>query len=232
MKIAVFDSLTDAVALKTMLLSHPSFIEAEIEVYTDSLRLLESLGKGKAFDIVFLCFDFGDAYTVSKHIRSFFKNTVLVITGSELRYTLEAFECDAVGFILKPFGDKEVFNAASKAYSRYKKLNPYHIIKLKNGHIRISVKELYYVEHLRRHIIYHTESGNYETVGVLSDAYDKLKDLGFYQVHQGYIVNLDKVCRFEGNDLVLTDNSHVPVSIRKKSEVVSVYMRYMGKSCP
>lgn len=59
--------------------------------------------------------------------------------------------------------------------------------------------------------------------------YESLSKYGFYQVHQGYIVNFAKVKDFDGYTVVLKNNDKVLISVRKKKEVLLAYSRYIEK---
>jgi two-component system LytT family response regulator len=52
---------------------------------------------------------------------------------------------------------------------------------------------------------------------------DLLKEVGFLKVHQSHLINTKYIKEFiksEGGYLILRDNSNIPVSVRKRNEVV------------
>ena len=52
---------------------------------------------------------------------------------------------------------------------------------------------------------------------------DLLKEVGFLRVHQSHLINIKYIKEFiksDGGYLILTDNSSVPVSVRKRNEVL------------
>ena len=54
---------------------------------------------------------------------------------------------------------------------------------------------------------------------------DLLKDNNFIRVHQSYLINKEYIKEFiksDGGYLVLQDNTNVPVSSRKKPEIISI----------
>ena len=54
---------------------------------------------------------------------------------------------------------------------------------------------------------------------------DLLKDNNFIRVHQSYLINKEYIKEFiksDGGYLVLKDNSTVPISSRKKPEIISI----------
>ena len=65
------------------------------------------------------------------------------------------------------------------------------------------------------------------TTGRFSDVNDALQKYGFYQIHQGYIVNLSKIKSIQGYSVMLEDNTSVLVSVRKKTSFLIAYAKYL-----
>lgn len=86
------------------------------------------------------------------------------------------------------------------------------------------------IECVKKHLIYHIEGEDIEISANLSDAYSDLKDFEFYQVHQGYIVNLKKIYKIDDYMIILTNGNKVPISVRKKTEVITRYADFMEKN--
>jgi DNA-binding LytR/AlgR family response regulator len=97
---------------------------------------------------------------------------------------------------------------------------------VKNQTYKIPINDIYYIECCRKHVIYHLKNKTIETVDKLSSAYNALSDFGFYQIHQGYIINFDKVYEFKDYSVVLEDKRTVMMSVRKKREVLLAYAKY------
>ena len=92
------------------------------------------------------------------------------------------------------------------------------------------ISEIYYVECSNKHIIYHTRTSFYDTVGKLSDAYNALKDYNFIQIHQGYIVNMEKISDFDDKFVILNNNFKVEISVRKRKETLLKYAEFVERS--
>ena len=73
------------------------------------------------------------------------------------------------------------------------------------------------------------ESGCYVTKRTLSEVYEVLLPHGFYQVHQGYVVNFSKVKMIDGNDIHLNNGQKVMISVRKHTEVIKAYAEYIRR---
>jgi two-component system LytT family response regulator len=56
----------------------------------------------------------------------------------------------------------------------------------------------------------------------------QLEDSYFFRSHQSYLVNINhiiEVDKTENYSLVLSDNSHIPTSIRKRKEIVQILLK-------
>jgi len=66
-------------------------------------------------------------------------------------------------------------------------------------------------------------------VSTLLKEYDEmLKECGFYRVHKSYLINMRHISRFEkgdGGNVVLEDESKVPVASRKREELMEMFDR-------
>ena len=230
MKIAICDdSLKDAKYLQELCLSIDILIDATINVCTSANKLLQLYEAGTAnYDLLFLDVEMPeiDGITLGKKIKKLSKETIIVFTTSYPQFAIDAFECEALNYILKPCGKEKVESVLNKALAKYTLGHQYHVVKCRNQTYRIPINDIYYIECCRKHVIYHLKDRNIETVAKLSSVYKALCDFGFYQIHQGYIVNFDKVYDFKDYTVILDDFRTVMISVRKKREVLLAYAKY------
>ena len=233
MKIAICDdSLTDAHFLRDICKKSPLLPDASISVFECGEDLISSYENGTAdFDLVFLDVDMSqiDGISLGKKIKEFSYNTILVFVTSYPQFAIEAYDCEAFHYILKPVGCDKVFSVLERAFFKYQRMHQYHIVRVKNQTYRIPVKDIYYIECCRKHVIYHLKDRDIETVGNLSSVYENLSDFGFYQIHQGYVINFDKVYEFRDYSVILDDGRSVMISVRKKKEVLIAYAKYASR---
>jgi len=60
---------------------------------------------------------------------------------------------------------------------------------------------------------------------------DMLSDSGFYRVHKSYLINLSHITRFEkqeGGYIILASGAKVPVSSRKREELLQMFEKLNG----
>ena len=230
MKIAICDDQkTDINIVLDTLREHTAFKNCEVLCFESAAELLKSFKQGMPFDIAFLDVDMPETNGINlgKQIKELRENTFIVFVSSYPQYAIEAFDCEAFSYLLKPLDKEKTNTVLNRLLQRYSNDNKYHIIKIRGETLRIAIKELYYIECFNKHLLYHLKNKSFDTVANLSDAYDSLKKNGFLQVHQGYIVNMDKISHFDKFSVILDDGRAVPISVRKRKEVLLAYADYI-----
>ena len=159
---------------------------------------------------------------------------------------LKLFKFAAIDYVLKPYSNEDLSNAISKAKNQ---ITPdkeqltvlQQSIKQPNLHpkkISLNTSDKIVVVNLidivrckadNNYTEFFMSDGQKILVGKTLKYYaDMLKDLGFLRVHQSHLVNLQYIKEFiksDGGYLVLKNKTTVPVSVRKKNEVIAVLER-------
>ena len=200
--------------------------------FSCSENMLKSYEKGERFDIVFLDVEMGeiDGVDAGIEIRKYDYNAIIIFVSNYPKYAIRAYDCEAFYFIEKPIDSIKFKKIINKAVERYKLFHQYYIIKNKGYVKKIAISDIYYVEIYRKHLIFHTITGQYETIGKISEALKNLSPYGFCQTHQGYLVNMNKIKDFDKFDIVLDNSEKVMISVRKKGEVLKTYADYLERN--
>lgn len=105
----------------------------------------------------------------------------------------------------------------------------------RTGIMNISVRDIQYVEVNRRQMIYHTTTKVLTTVESMKKCADKLEEYGFIRTHVGYLINVKWIKRIERKEVILLDDTSIPLGTSYRLEVLKKYkimlerMKY-GKS--
>ena len=229
MKIAICDGcIVDINATRDIISKHSLVKNSYIKSFTVAEKLLDAAEKEK-FDIVFLDVDIPEinGLELGKRIKDFSPDTFLIFVTSYPQYAIEAYDCEAFNYLLKPLDKLKAHRVLDRIEKKLNDTKKYYIIKIKSESIRIPIRDIYYVECCKKHIIYHLKDTTFDTIGKLSDVYGDLKDYGFYQVHQGYIVNMDKIRRIDGYSAILENGENVMISGRKKADTLLAYSNFI-----
>ena len=219
-------------------MNHP---EIEVIGTANSVVSAAKLLRIKSPDILFLDVMLGDGtgFDVLEIIPDL-KSKVIFVTASD-EYAIKAFKFAAIDYLLKPYDDDELAIAINKAKLQMAPgKEQLSILKETlsaptSKPTKISLHTLEKISVVTIKDIIRCVSDNNNTQFYLRDGKkifvtktlkyfaDMLKDCGFMRTHQSHLVNLNYVkefIKFDGGYLMLTDGSNVPVSVRKRVEVI------------
>jgi len=232
MRIAICDdSPKDASTLRELCIGAGESNTNTCDVFSSGNELCEAYNTARLYDLVLLDVDMPglNGIQTGKLIRDIDPNVVIVFITSYPQYALEAFECEAFNYLLKPCTKEKLYDLLTRVQAKLRTHTLYHLIKTKGKTIRIPISDIYYVECLNKHVYYHTASGIYDTVGRIGDAYNALRDLDFVQIHQGYIVNMDKIADFDKQSVTLDNGARVEMSVRRRKEALKTYAEFLER---
>lgn len=170
---------------------------------------------------------------------------VIFITAYE-EFAIRAFKFSALDYLLKPIDPDELMSAVNKAQDKMKSEdltlkiqtlfeNVDHLsnrekkIVLKtssNVHV-VNLYDIVRCQSDKNYTHFFTVEGEKIVVSKTLKEYDELlRSFGFFRVHQSHLINLSFVKRFdksEGGFLVMKDDSKVPVSFRKKDDLMKLF---------
>lgn len=172
-------------------------------------------------NVVFLDVDMAELSGIS--FASIVKNLFLIvfITGSN-NFAAEAFEHDVVDYLLKPVSYQKFLKSIDRIRAKSKNNKQkeadfddeiYIKSEIKGKVIRISCKDIIYIESLNKIINIYTEVDVHTTYVALSEIEKHLPMTHFLRVHKSYIVNLKKINSIEGNIINLFDQRKVTIGI-------------------
>ncbi len=167
---------------------------------------------------------------------------IIFITASDA-HAIKAFRYAAIDYLLKPVDPDELTAALAKF--REHKLNENEKYKLLNeslknnqrSHERLALhtQDKIFIVNISDIIrcesnvnyteFYFTNAQKLLVTRTLKDFEDLLGDQGFYRVHQSHLVNTKFIKEFiktDGGYLLMTDGCTVPVSSRKRPDVIKM----------
>lgn len=203
--------------------------ELEITSFFSAEDLIENYKENISFDIIFLDIEMSglNGIEAAKEIRKFDLKAIIIFISSHPNYVFESFEVEALHFIVKPISETEFKNVLSRAISKYTSMNSTLSLKWQNEIYNIKIASIIYIEAYKRHVTVYTENEKFEAVGKLSDMFKILEPHGFIRTHQGFLVNMDFIKRFDVSDVVLFNNQKVMLSVRKRSESMQKFNDYL-----
>lgn len=208
-----------------------------IGTYTDWAGAVEPLRKN-VVDLVFL-----DISMPEKSGIDFLKlfperDFEVIFVTAHSDYAIDAIKLSAVGYVLKPIDDNELYYAVTKALDKQSSINNDNNITDKGGNVlKIGVPNVNGIDYIRPEDILYFESVNKYTKVVtksysvvssynLGEFKKVISEDSFFQVHRSFIVNLHHIRRYEAaGTVIMDDNMQIPVSKNSRSEFHEIFGR-------
>lgn len=218
---------------------------SEIEIIDTAQSVVEaakSLRKNQP-DILFLDIMLGDGTGFDiLEIFPDLKSKIIFVTASD-EFALRAFKFAAIDYVLKPYSHEDLALAIKRAKEQLQP-NKERLNILKDTLSaperkpdKISLHTLDKIIIVNLDDIVRCESDSNNTIFHLKDKRkifvtktlkyfsDMLKSYEFLRIHQSHLVNLQCISAYiktDGGYLMLKNGENVPVSVRKKAEVIEI----------
>ncbi len=186
---------------------------------------------GGRADIIFLDIEMGKSNGIetAEKIRALQRDAIIIFISSHRGYVFDAFRVEALHFILKPIDKYEFDEVFTRAINKHHLLNSYLSFKWENDRRKIAINDIIYIESYNRRLSVHTVNDVFDTTGKMNDLAKTLETHGFLRIHQGFLVNMNYIRVFDKTNVSLTNGETVMISVRKRSEALKAFDRYLRK---
>lgn len=209
--------------------------QAETYFFVDGNELLSEFKAHNGYDIVILDIDMPkmNGKEIAKHIRQTDNNCCIAFLTAYTDEALNTIPYSIKAFIPKEYKGGKIFSELTKLFkdclSQKQRRRNFEIIKNGvNGLIRLYDEEIFYFQNKNEHIFLHTESEQFLLVEKSLKKLEEKHDLtGFCRIHTDLIVNIGKVYEIMKNDIVLTNGEKLPVSRRRRNDLIAAFADLM-----
>lgn len=222
-------------------------IEGIAKTVTEATKLIDSTSP----DLVFLDINLpdGTGFDVLNQVK--FRQFRLVITTAFEEYALKAIKYSALDYLVKPFSPEDLILALKKAernlYDDTQNIRINSLIDNVNN-LADSVKkvvlktadsiyltntaDIIRCEADGPYTMFYLAAGKRIMVSKPLKEYDQMfEDQGFFRCHQSHLINFKQIDRYDKTDggmLILKNGDKIPVSTRKKDQLLSLFDRLSG----
>ena len=188
--------------------------------FTDGIDLVDEYRA--QFDIILLDIQMKhlDGMVAAEKIRKVDADVVIIFITSTVRYAVQGYAVDALGYVLKPVPYLQFEQLFDKAISRVmtKKQKLYIRVSMDERQLKLDCDNIYYIESQRNNVCIHCADEDYVTAGPLKKFEEMLGGHGFSKCHNAYIVNLSYVEGVRKEEVLLTSGIVLPISRARKKE--------------
>jgi two-component system LytT family response regulator len=202
-------------------------------------------------EIVFLDveMDDGTGFDLVQKLGNY--NFQLIFITAHNKYAVNAFKFSAIDFLLKPIDPMDLVVSINKAAQQQKTKDLEHQLKLLEESLqninslkiqdrKIALNDGNVIHYIKvNDIIYCQADGSYTVFylmnsrkimvsKLLKEYEDLFADFSFLRTHHSYLINTSKISKFDkadGGQLIMEESHHVPVSARKKEQVLEILGR-------
>lgn len=187
----------------------------------------------KELDILFMDIDLGDESGVelaAQLSRQYPKMVIAFVTGHR-EFMEEAFEMDAMGYLVKPYEIGRMERVLRKSLLQVSALKqsinePEIIVNDENLKKKIKCKDIVYVQRQQYKSVIVTGRRNYCVYEPITALHERLGE-GFLRVNQSEVVNVQEIRTIEGNIVKLKNDMEMSIGRTFREGVIE---RYFGKS--
>ena len=148
---------------------------------------------------------------------------VILITGKP-DYALRAFDYDVTDYLHKPICLTRFNDSAKRAMDNYEQMHKvnedeeYIFVKSNLKKRKVVLNDIKWIEALGDYIKLVTDEANIVILSTMKSFEQQLPEDRFLRIHKSYIVNLEKVEKFNSKN-VEVGGKQVPLSRNKKTEL-------------
>ena len=232
MKVAVCDDEIELIIdLSEKILNYVDEKRIEVQVlsYDCGEKLIDDIIKKQViFDIIFLDIKMRklNGIEAAKTIRKINENVIIIFVSALQEYVFDAFDVDAMQFLVKPIDKDKLHSALTKAtqklnHNKIKSLIIYRDHEMK----RVAFHDLLYCEVLSHSVFVYEKDIINKYAGKI-DALEKELNEDFFRCHRSYIVNLAWVKSYKNGFAYLPSGERIPVSTRRQGEFLKAMLNY------
>lgn len=194
--------------------------ELNLHRYYDADDLLKEVKKNY-YHLLFLDIEIGSSsgIKIAEKIRTFDADIQIVFVTSHKNFALNAYQLDAIGYLVKPLQYAKLKSLLQKTLimldfvvdqiaAQKKNLQ----IKTQRQNIYIPFESITYMEKLKNRIQIHTTDKDYTTYETFINLIKRMDMNQFVRIHQGYIVNFDRITCIEKSIIRLDYTVDLPIS--------------------
>lgn len=192
-------------------------------------RLLES--DLKQMDVLFLDMDMPgkNGLETAKEIRKVNKDMFIVFLTAYSEFVFESFKVDAFRYLVKPLKDQELKETLDAIAQKLCEPEDYLSFQFQSEIYNIKYSDIIYIEGMRDKIWIYCKDSTYRWRGTIKSLEDCLKGKGFFKIHRSYLINMNKIRKYNSQAVWLECDYEVPISKYRLDDFKEEYIKLWSK---
>lgn len=205
-------------------------IRVTLNSFCNSTELFSFL-ENHHLDILFLDIDLGEesGIDIAERLAQQYPNISVIFLTGHREFTNEAFDVNALGYVVKPINEQKLERTLNKAFTqaygiKSRAVSSSLIITEENIKKNINQADILYIERVQAKSLIHTSKRIYQIYEPLTFLYERL-DKSFLRINQSEIVNRKEIVTIRGNTVFLRDKRQLSIGRTYKKEVMAAFLR-------
>ena len=202
-------------------------LSVSVSIFYEPITFLE---KYSPFHIVYMdiMMPLLNGMDAAKLLREKDEKVILIFVTTMRQYAIQGYEVAASDFIVKPISYPEFALKFTKVLTRLDHVMPPDVlIRTDTSFVRLSPRDICYVEVKGHHCVYHTASGEeYRQYQTMKNAESALAGQDFVRCNNFLLVNLAHVDRIDGMNVIVGGET-LQISHPKRKAFTDAFVRFM-----
>ena len=206
------------------------FSQCHIEPFLNAKGFLLGL-QDEAYDIYILDVEmpYKNGLDVAREIRQLYPDPVFIFVTNHVDYAIDAYEVNTYRYIPKGVLTEKLPQALGTLLpSLQLKEEQYYIINKRGTSERIPLSDIYYLKKDGKYVVIVHRKGESRVRESLSTVFKNLEGNEFIMVDKSYAVNIRHVMKISGYDLIMRNDTAVPVGMSRMPKIRLQIMEYWG----
>lgn len=227
MRIAICDDeRNDANKIRFALLDVENRLE--IDIFESGQDFLDSIKVGRQYDLVFMDIYMGDenGMEIVRAMRAISPDTQVIFSTISVDHAVEAFEVNAIGYLVKPYSEADIVKVFARASIRRERANNNVLVQsgsdrkiFRNDDVLTIESDLHYTKITAKD----------GTVSRFHLGFSEILPLfkGFIEISRGLAVNMSCIDMIKASVVTMCDGKSYNIARGKKEDVVKRYTEFV-----
>lgn len=227
MRIAICDDdRNDANKIRYALLDVENRLE--IDIFESGQDFLDSIKDGRQYDLVFMDIYMGDENGMDtvRTMQTISPDTQVIFSTTSVDHAVEAFEVNAIGYLVKPYSDADIVKVFARASLRRERTNDNVLVQAGNDRKLFRNDEVLTIESDRHYTRITVKDG---TVSRFHIGFSEILPLfkGFIEISRGLAVNMSYIDMIKSSVITMCNGKSYNIARGKKDDVVTQYTAFV-----
>lgn len=200
----------------------------EIDIFESGQDFLDSIKDGRQYDLVFMDIYMGDENGMDtvRAMQAISPDTQVIFSTTSVDHAVEAFEVNAIGYLVKPYSDADIVKVFARASLRRERTNDTVLVQAGSDRKLFRNDEVLTIESDRHYTMVTAKDG---TVSRFHIGFSEILPLfkGFIEISRGLAVNMSCIDMIRSSVVTMCNGKSYNIARGKKDDVVKRYTEFV-----